>query len=83
MNTGMLVLFPLTFASNVFVDSHTLPSWLRAFVQVNPITHLVTAERALMNGTVTAAQLGWVLIASATLTALFAPLTVLIYRTRR
>lgn len=83
MNTGMLVLFPLTFASNVFVDAHTLPGWLREFVQVNPVTHLVTAERALMNGTATAAQLGWVLIASAALTALFAPLTMHIYRTRQ
>jgi len=42
MNTGMLVLFPLTFASNVFVDPRTLPGWLRSFVQVNPVTHLVT-----------------------------------------
>ena len=45
MNIGMLVLFPLTFASNVFVDPQTMPGWLRDLVQVNPVTHLVTAER--------------------------------------
>jgi len=50
MNMGMLVLFPLTFASNVFVDPRTLPGWLRTFVDANPITHLVTADRALMDG---------------------------------
>jgi ABC-2 type transport system permease protein len=83
MNMGMLVLFPLTFASNVFVDPHTLPGWLRAFVNANPITHLVTAERALMHGTATAAQIGPVLIASAALTAVFAPLTVQIYRNKQ
>ena len=82
MNIGMLVLFPLTFASNVFVDPRTLPGWLRAFVHANPITHLVTAERGLMGGTATAAQLGWVLIAAAALTAVFAPLTMQIHRTR-
>jgi ABC-2 type transport system permease protein len=82
MNMGMLVLFPLTFASNVFVDPRTLPGWLRAFVHANPITHLVTAERGLMGGTATAAQLGWVLIAAAALTAVFAPLTMQIHRTR-
>ncbi|MGH3472102.1 MAG: ABC transporter permease [Nocardioidaceae bacterium] len=83
MNAGMLVLFPLTFASSVFVDPHTLPAWLRDFVQVNPVTHLVAAERALMNGTATLGPVAWVLIASAALTALFAPLTMHVYRTRQ
>jgi ABC-2 type transport system permease protein len=83
MNAGMLVLFPLTFASNVFVDPHTLPGWLRSFVHVNPITHLVTAERTLMDGTATLAQISWVLIATAALTAVFAPLSMQIYRNKQ
>jgi ABC-2 type transport system permease protein len=83
MNMGMLVLFPLTFASNVFVDPHTLPGWLRACVHVNPITRLVTAERGLMGGTATAAQISWVLIAAVALTAVFAPLTMWAYRTKQ
>jgi len=83
MNTGMLVLFPLTFASNVFVDPRTLPGWLRSFVRVNPVTHLVTAERTLMDGTATAGQITWVLIAAAALTAVFAPLSMQIYRNKQ
>src|SRR5215471_6015773 len=71
---------PLTFASNVFVSPATLPGWLRAFVDANPVTHLVTAERALMNGTATAGQVGWVLLASAALVAVFGSLTMLLYR---
>ena len=51
MNIGFVVLFPLTFVSNIFVDPHTMPSWLRAFADANPITHLATAARALMAGT--------------------------------
>jgi ABC-2 type transport system permease protein len=74
---------PLTFASNVFVNPATLPGWLRAFVHVNPVSHLVSAERALMNGTASASQVGWVLLASAGLIAIFAPLTMLRYRKGR
>jgi len=60
-----------------------MPSWLRAFIDVNPITHLVTAVRGLMHGTVTAGQIGWVLLAAATLTTVFAPLTMHLYRKMR
>jgi ABC-2 type transport system permease protein len=73
---------PLTFASNVFVNPGTMPGWLHAFVDANPVSHLVTAERALMNGTAAASQVGWVLLASAGLIAVFGPLTMRLYRTR-
>ena len=59
------------------------PRWLRAFVDVNPISHLVTATRGLMDGTATATQVGWVLAASAVLTAVFAPLTFHLYEQDR
>jgi len=81
-NLSLLVLFPLTLASNIFVDPQTMPGWLQAFIDVNPISHLVTAERGLMAGTATAGQVGWVLVASAALTAIFAPLTMRLYRNR-
>jgi ABC-2 type transport system permease protein len=80
---SLLVLFPLTLASNTFADPQTMPGWLRAFVDVNPVSHLVTASRGLMAGTVTAGQVGWVLAASAALTAVFAPLTMHRYRHQR
>jgi ABC-2 type transport system permease protein len=82
-NVSLLVLFPLTLASNTFADPQTMPGWLRAFVDVNPVSHLVTASRGLMAGTVTAGQVGWVLAASAALTAVFAPLTMHRYRHQR
>ncbi len=82
MSIGLTVLFPLTFVSNVFVDPATLPPWLHTFVDLNPISHLVTAERGLMNGTATAGQIIWVLAASAVLTAVFAPLTMRLYRNK-
>ena len=50
MNGGFMALFPLTFLSNVFVEPETLPSALEAFVDVNPISILVTASRGLSEG---------------------------------
>jgi ABC-2 type transport system permease protein len=77
------VQFPLTFASNAFVSPATMPSWLRAFVDANPVSHLINAERALMNGTPAGGQAGWVLLASAALIATFGPITMLLYRSRQ
>jgi ABC-2 type transport system permease protein len=80
MNTGFMALFPLIFLSNVFVEPSTLPGWLEAFVGVNPISHLVTATRGLMAGGAAAEDIALVLGEAAALTAIFAPLTVRLYR---
>ncbi|PSL02152.1 ABC-2 type transport system permease protein [Haloactinopolyspora alba] len=82
MGVGMMIIMPVTFASNIFVDPSTMPSWLQSFVDVNPISHLVTAERGLMSGTASAGDIGWVLVATVALTAVFAPLTMYLYRRR-
>lgn len=79
MNAGMLILFPITFASNAFVDPGTMPDWLQTFVELNPVSHLVTAVRGLMQGEEASADLVWVLAASGVLTAVFAPLTMWLY----
>jgi ABC-2 type transport system permease protein len=80
MNAGFMGIFPLTFLSNVFVEPETLPSVLKAFVEVNPISLLATASRGLMNGDVQAGQIAVVLAVAVVLTAVFAPLTSLLYR---
>ncbi len=82
MSVGFVILFPIMFLSNIFVDPATMPAGLRAFADANPISHLVIATRGLMNGTATAGQLLWVLAASVLLTAVFAPLTTWLYRRR-
>ncbi|GAA4476982.1 ABC transporter permease [Rhodococcus olei] len=82
MGVSMFILFPLTFASNIFVDPATMPNWLRAFVDVNPISQLVTAIRGLMAGDVTAAQLGVVLAWCVGFVVLFGPITMRLYNRR-
>ena len=50
MTLGFTLLFPLVFASNIMVDPATMPGWLRAVVEANPITWMTTAIRGLMGG---------------------------------
>ncbi|HLE96977.1 MAG TPA: ABC transporter permease [Candidatus Thermoplasmatota archaeon] len=83
MTTSFLLLFPLTFASNIFVDPATMPAWLQTAVGVNPVTHLVTASRGLMHGGARFADVAWVLAASAVTTAAFAPLALRMYHKER
>jgi ABC-2 type transport system permease protein len=82
LNTGFMALFPLVFLSNIFVQPTTLPGALEWFVGINPVSHLVTATRELMAGDTTFAHVARVLAAAAGLTAVFAPLTVRLYRRR-
>lgn len=83
MMISMMFLFPLTFVSNVFVDPQTLPGWLHGFVEWNPISLLVTAIRGLMHGSATIQDIGWVLLVSLLLTAVFAPLTMYLFRHKK
>ncbi len=72
------VLIPLSFASNIFVEPTTLPGWLRAFVDVNPLSHVASAARDLMNdagGT----GVGWSLVATAVLVVVAGPVTLRLY----
>ncbi len=80
LNTGFMLLFPLVFLSNTFVEPSTLPGWLEAFVNVNPVSHVVTATRDLMAGDAHAGDVLLVLGESAAMIAVFAPLTVHRYR---
>jgi ABC-2 type transport system permease protein len=82
MNAGFMGIFPLTFLSNVFVEPETLPSVLEAFVEVNPISILATASRGLMEGNAALGDIGIALGTAAALTAVFAPLTTRLYRSR-
>lgn len=76
---SMLVLFPLTFLSNAFVPVDTMPGWLQGFVNINPVSHLVTAVREIVNNGVFGADAWISLLGAAVIVAIFAPLTVRAY----
>ena len=79
---GALLIFPLAFASNIFVDPATLPGWLQGFVAVNPVRHLMDAVRGLMLGGPVAEPVRWTLLWMAGFLAVFAPLALAAYRRR-
>jgi oleandomycin transport system permease protein len=77
-----LLVLPLSFGSNTFVATDTLPGWLQAFVKVNPISQLVSAVRGLMIGGPVAEPLVWTLCWMVGLLAVFFPLAMRAYRRR-
>jgi ABC-2 type transport system permease protein len=82
MTIGFTVLFPLVFASNIMVAPDTMPAWLRAFVEVNPVSLMTTAMRGLMGGTASFERIALALVAPVALTLLLAPVTLWLYRRR-
>lgn len=76
---SMMIMFPLTFLSNAFVPTETMPSWLEAFVTVNPVSHVVSAARDLANDGAISGEVRWALLGCAVVIAIFAPLSVRSY----
>lgn len=79
MGVSMFILFPLAFASNIFVDPQTMPGWLQAFVEVNPVSFLVTSIRSLMAGEPDAAALAVTMAICPGFLAVFGPITMRLY----
>jgi ABC-2 type transport system permease protein len=82
MTVGFSFLFPLVFASNIMVDPATMPGWLRAFVEVNPVSLMTTAARGILGNGATFEQIALALAAPVALTILLAPVTLWLYRKR-
>ena len=82
------MVFPLTFVSSAYVPVESMPGWLQAFAQHQPITYMVDAVRALTLGPDAQAALGHAagfyvarsLLWAAAIVAVFAPLAVARYR---
>jgi ABC-2 type transport system permease protein/oleandomycin transport system permease protein len=79
---AFVVVFPLTFTSNAFVPTDTMPGWLQAWVDVNPVTILADAVRALLAGDAAATYVGQSLLWAAAIAAVFAPIAVRTFKRR-
>jgi len=80
---AMVVLMPLQFGSSIFAPPTSMPGWLEGFTQVNPVSNLADAARALVNGEGAVAHptlvtLGW----AVAITAVTMPLAVRKFRTK-
>ncbi|MEU3056333.1 ABC transporter permease [Streptomyces griseus] len=77
---GMLVLMPLQFGSSIFAPPTTMPGWLQAFTDYNPLSNLADAVRGLMMGGPVANSV-WITLAwAAGITLVMAPLAVSKFR---
>lgn len=83
MTLSWLVLMPLTFASNIYVDPATIPGWMQAFVAINPVALVTTAVRDAVAGIFVPVTLALALTAPVLLTALVAPIALKLYRRER
>jgi ABC transporter DrrB family efflux protein len=79
---GFMIILPLTFASSAFVPPETMPGWLQAFAEANPVTHVIDATRGLMLGGPVAEPVLDSVLWMIAITAVFAPLAILRYRRR-
>ncbi|MER6952254.1 ABC transporter permease [Nonomuraea sp. NPDC000554] len=80
--TGLMtiLILPLTFASNVFVPTRTMPGWLQVWSQVNPVSLMSDAMRGLLNGGAVVGPLLGALAWMAVAVAVFFPLAMRAYR---
>jgi ABC-2 type transport system permease protein len=89
-NVTFIILFPITFISNAFVPSETLPEPLRVFAEWNPVSALVQSARLLFGNVPEGTPVGdaWtaqhpiatVLIGMAVMLAVFIPLSIRKFR---
>lgn len=79
---SLVLIFPLTFGSNIFVPTTKLPGWLQAWVRINPVTQVSDAIRDLLSGAPAATAVGRSLLWIAAIVAVFAPLALTAYRRR-
>lgn len=76
---GFIWVFPLVFASSIFVPVETMPDWLQRFAKVSPVTVTANTIRGLTL-TGSTGDLWYSLLWIAVILAIFVPLAVYLYR---
>jgi oleandomycin transport system permease protein len=80
--TMFLLVLPLSFVSNAYVPTSTMPGWMQPVADANPMSHLASAVRGLMIGGPVTNDLLWTLGWMAVLLIVFVPLALRGYRRR-
>ena len=78
----IVMILPLTFGSNVFVGTSTMPGWLKAWADISPVSLMADALRGLLNGGAIAGPLTGSLVWMVAVVAVFFPLAMWAYRRR-
>lgn len=83
MTLSWMLLMPVVFLSNIYVDPATMPGWLQAIVAVNPVALVTTAARGILDGGVAPSAIVLALVGPAIITAVLAPVALMLYRRER
>jgi oleandomycin transport system permease protein len=79
---GFTTLFPITFISNVFVETQSMPGWLQPVVKANPVSILSDAARGLIVGGPVAIPVMQSIAWAVGIAAVFAPVAVMFFKRR-
>ncbi|HCT76073.1 MAG TPA: ABC transporter [Micromonosporaceae bacterium] len=82
MMYGFTAIFPLSFLSNAYVRTETLPGWLQPLVKINPVSQIGDALRGLMTGGPVLSHALWGLLGGLVIAAIFAPLAAMRFKRR-
>jgi len=77
---GFVWVFPVVFASSLYVPIDTMPSWLQAFAEINPVTPMIDTTRALLLGTSLSSSLWKILVWDTAIITVFLTLAIRSYR---
>jgi ABC-2 type transport system permease protein/oleandomycin transport system permease protein len=77
---GFVWVFPLVFASSLYVPIQTMPGWLQVFANINPVTPMVDTIRGLALGTSISSSLWKILTWDLAIVLAFLPLALRRYR---
>lgn len=77
---GFVWVFPLVFASSLYVPLQTMPGWLQVFAKINPVTPMVDTLRALLLGGTLSSSLWKILAWDVGIIFVFLPLAIRRYK---
>lgn len=79
---AFLLPFPLVFGTSMVAPAETMPRWLQAWAEINPVSHAIDASRGLLLEEPAGASVTLTLMWSAIFLVVFAPLAVWAHRRR-
>lgn len=79
---GFLLPFPLVFGTSMVAPPESMPGWLQAWSEVNPVSHAIDASRGLLLGGPVAQPVAMTLLWAGSFLVAFGPLAVAAYRRR-
>ncbi len=83
MSIGWLLLTPIVFMSNIYVDPITMPQWMQTFISWNPLSWQVDAVRGILMGEPSVQDIIYALGGSVIIGLILSPVAIMLYKKER